>query len=155
MARFADHPETLTEVATLAEQVGEWEAAATLWELLRTRRPDDDAGWRQGALAAAQLGRTQEAAALRAERDRRASESEVALLERADLARRERRWPDLAELGDDLRLRFPHLVEGYAVGAIALGEQNRLEDAASLLDAMEARFPGTPALAMGRAWLAH
>jgi predicted Zn-dependent protease len=151
--KFPDDPVPLTELARLAQRLRDWPKAAERWAHLRAKFPDLEAGWTGGAAALEQAGDASGAASLLSDAAQRFPTLTAPLLEFARRAHDRRDWPEAAYRWDLLRRFRPTELAGYHRGTIALFEQERFDEAESIVLAGIGKFPDSAELRIEQAWM--
>jgi tetratricopeptide (TPR) repeat protein len=151
--RFPGETWTLFECGRNAMASAQWDAAYAAAAEIRDRFPDNLEGYEIGAWSAANLRRIDEAEALAREGAMRSPSSEwpPRVLLTTTLAREDFETAILQAA--ELRSRIPASVEGYMIGAIALRDTNRLDEALAVCDQAASRFPSLPWFAENAALL--
>jgi tetratricopeptide (TPR) repeat protein len=129
------HPSNFYLADTLAEIAahrGDLDTACDRWATARASDPNGQTGYREGARRLIEAGRHAEAdAVLRAAIERFPNEAWPAR-NFARLAHNQRDWNEAAARWEALRRSFPAEEDGYSLGAEALKQAGRAEDAAAL-----------------------
>jgi tetratricopeptide (TPR) repeat protein len=149
--RFAGEPQPLVEYARLASQRAAWPEAAARWALLRERFPGHPMGYLWGARALRESGQEADADALLGAAVARLPGHAELAVEHAWSASRRRDWPQAARRWQAVRERFGHVAEGYSLGAAALRELGRHDEAEQIYAAAVARFPQDAGALIGHA----
>jgi tetratricopeptide (TPR) repeat protein len=153
--RFPGELKVTIEQAWLAQARRDWPEAARHWDAVRAQLPDEEAGYTAGARALREQGRADEAERLLREAIARFPDRRSPLTEYAWLAYISYEWPEAAERWAAVRARFPDHAEAYALGARALGELRRYEEAEPLLAEAMALLPNAADIASEHAWVAY
>ena len=152
VARFPEHTEGYRILARVAMARRDWTLARERWAKLRDAFPDFAEGFSEGAKAAREAGRLDEAEALAREAAARFPEVMSGHLTLAHVAMRRRDWTLARERWAKLRDAFPQHAEGFSGGAKAAMEAGRLDEAEALAREAVARFPE---FVWGHLMLAH
>jgi len=139
--RFPDEMRAFVEYGEIAVSRGHWEEAFRRWEVVRSRFPEDPAGYVCGGVALRELKRFDEADLLLAEAIFRFPANPGAAIEFAGIAMVRRDWPQALRRWEAARQTVPDRQEGYTGAARALLRLDRGADAASLLREAIARLP--------------
>jgi tetratricopeptide (TPR) repeat protein len=142
------------ERATLAHHRRDWAEAAPRWEGVRARLPEQRSGYLHGVAVLRELKRFADAeAVLSAGLERFPSEAGLHA-EFALLAEARGEWTQAAESWAALRIAFPHDVRGFTLGARALRQLGRTDEAEDLLADAIHRFPRDLGVLSEYAWAA-
>jgi predicted Zn-dependent protease len=133
----------------------QWEDALKSWAHLRAAFPDQAIGYVGAAVTLRDTHRYDEAEAILREAGTNFPDNVAVLRERGWVAQARRNWPEAEQRWAILRERFPEDVTGYVLGAAALREQDRPNEAEALLHDTIERFPDNAWAASEHAWLAH
>lgn len=137
-------PNAAYDAARQAHDARDWPRAATLWQQLRTVRPDHPLGYTDGTIALREIGDLVSAEAVIAEGLIRCPEFHGCYMVWADLAMRRRDWPEATIRWAEARRRFPKDGQGYVHGAHALQQLGRMDDADRVLEQGRAAIPNDP-----------
>ncbi len=152
--RFPENFEILMVRAESAAQRRDWPEALQRWEEFRAGFPDSSEGYLGAVLASRELGRIEEAEELLAEAIERFPTERRLHVERALLSHVHRDWTAAAERWERVRAGFPDEPAAHVLGAVAVRELGRFDEAEALLAAARQRFPNDFGAEHEYAWLA-
>lgn len=153
--RFPDDLHVTIEQAWLAQARLDWPEAARHWDTVRGQMPDEEAAYTAGARALREQGRADEADRLLREAIARFPDRRPPLTEYAWLAHVRYEWLPSVERWAAVRARFPDHAEAYVLGARALAELRRYDEAESLIAQAMVLLPNAAEVAVEHAWLAY
>ena len=145
----------LVAYAHNANRLGDWPGAVVRWAALRDAFPDFWLGYAGGVAALRQCRRPEDATALVALGLQRCGDEPELLFERARVAEALGDWHEAAARWLHVRSMLPDHWIGYVSGGHSLRQANRLPEAASLLEAGQARLPDEPRMFTEHARLAE
>ncbi len=134
----------LKEVAARAQEAqeaGNFEAALSAWETVRSAYPDSPLGYAGCGTALWHLHRAAEADAVLAEGAARFPDNEAIAVEHAWLAHHAGDWPEADRRWATVRARFPHAFGGYFGGGATLRVLRRFDQADQLYREALERWP--------------
>ena len=155
LGRFSPDFALQVEHGRIAEARGDMSEAQARWAALKSAFPQYSLGYISEARGLRQLGRFDEAEQLLATAVSLFPDDPGARSEHAWLAQITRDFEQAAERWQEMRSRLPDLPVGYSVGAAALRELGRFDQAEALLADASKRFPQDASVTLERARLAH
>jgi len=155
LARFPESAEVCHEYAMVAYARADLAEAARRWELMRSQIPDHPVSYVMGVAMLRELSRLEEAEALAEAGLIRFPEEAAIWNQHAQTAFDRHDLPEAARRWEETRIRFPDVVDGHSMSAMALRELGRLDDAEALAKAGVVRFPEDAGIAIQYAWTAY
>jgi tetratricopeptide (TPR) repeat protein len=152
---IAEDAESISRQAWAAHSSRSWQDAVRWWEIYRERFPYAAEGFTLGSVALIELGRFYEADALLRPAMERFPDLAEALGNYALVAQHRRDWREAASRWEAFRARFPHDRIGYSLGATALCELGRYDEADDVLLLGLERHPNDEELLESFAWAAE
>lgn len=137
-------PKIAFQAARDAHDARDWPKAIALWEQARQLLPQHPLTYSDAAVAMRESGDIAGAEAMVADAMPRFPEFLGVFIVWADLAMHRRDWAVAADRWAALRQRFPNDGQGYVLGAQALTESGRLDDADAVLDEGRRSVPQNP-----------
>ena len=120
VVRFPNDLNVAVEYARLAERRGDRAAAIERWAELRSRMPQEDIGFTEGARALLDAGHIEAADALLTDAMESRNDNHSMAFAWAELAVRREAWTEAMNRWSKVRLFLPHQPAGYAQGARVL-----------------------------------
>ncbi len=154
LVRFPDDLHLLTAYAEVSQAKPDWAEAVARWEHIRILLPGHANAYVRGIVALREAGRGREAEGLAIEAQRRFRAHPEPELEYAHLAQARRDWPTANTRWERAKVRFPDSVEAYLGSAQCLREQGDVGQADAVLRLAATRFPDRPEPLRARAELA-
>ncbi len=130
--RYAGNLHIVEVHAMAAERRGDLAAACDRWAAFRAMNPNDPRGYHDGARCLIEAGRAVEADTVLRAAIARFPDQVWPSLHFARLAHQRRDWNEAAVRWEALRRDFPAEAEGYSLGAEALTQGGRAEEATAL-----------------------
>jgi tetratricopeptide (TPR) repeat protein len=153
MCLFPDSPDPLVEHAWLAHVARDWDQAIERWRKVRAVASGRIVAYTMAAHSLQMLGREKEAFDLLDQATRLFPDDPTPVVEMAKAATREGVWEAAAQLWTELIGRFPDRPDCYSSAAHAMIECGHVDEAHTILSAMEKRFPNDPRPVWELAWL--
>lgn len=154
VTKFAKQPELLFELARTAEAQNDWAEAAKRWQRARLDFPVNPEGYVGEAAALRRSGHLEAAKRLLAKAAERFPDDRRVQFETCISTHQQRDWAEAVRRWAVMRAKFPNDVSAHTLGAIALRELGRFEEADTLLVSAGEKFPDDFGVANEFAWLA-
>jgi tetratricopeptide (TPR) repeat protein len=155
LSTFPDHLDLMTERAYLAQTRHDWTSATERWLALRRAHPDRAIGYTAGANALRMIGAANEADSLLSEAAQRFPQQAELAISLAQKHAQTSDWLAAARAWEEIRSRFPTLIQGWIGSAQALRMLDRTGEADEVLREAQVRFPNDPTALFEFAWRAH
>jgi tetratricopeptide (TPR) repeat protein len=150
---YPDDFEIDAAYAWVAHSAQDWDEAATRWQRVRARHPQNVAGHICGALSLRAGGRRAAADEILEQARSLFPDNADVLIQYAWTAHIVADWPEANRRWHSLRQSFPDQRDGYAFGAAALRDAGDFAAAEALFEASSQKFPADPELAVQRAMI--
>ena len=152
---FPEEPGLQAEHAFVAHTRRDWAVAASRWERVRARLPEQSIGYLLGAQSMREIGQFDAAETLLLAATERFPDLYGPLVEFAWVAHSRRNWTAAIDRWQAVRARFPDQLVGYTGAARALRELRQLDEADALLGAAVAGLSDQSGALIEYASLAH